>query len=302
MSDLSNAARRRFKMSYVIAFTAIAIVSVAGHLVTAALIAENRNDARIIDTAGFQRTLLTQISALTFALQSDELRTPERLDRLNSSIKSFQSTQDEINELLIRDSIINTQPIVARNDQFDFEEFNKIIDEILAIAEEARVGPIETQKGRYMEQAVYGLLLDDLNYIVQSIAIDVQNRHELILLLQIVKIFIIVTIILLELIFIFWPLMSRLIYALERLERAKVEATDALNARSRFMAEMKVQFIDRLSKAEKLLNDGSQDAALSEIKHLRNYATVSVEFFDNWQNSRDDDDLKMLAYPSDSRR
>lgn len=225
----SDQLRRRFVSSYVFALGLIALSAVFAHLATIYIVQAEERAASIVNISGKQRMLLQRSYALIEA---------EAGERGNQGHRS--ALEQTIDELVFANQTLSAYAMSSIQDRQLQSEADRLFNgakgieallrEYVRIAQQVQTGELSLEDRERVEHLALGALFEKLDQAVHVFQADAEHGLVLIKQIQLLHFAVILIIILGEAMFIFAPLMSRVLQAFEAEHKSKQEASAARHA------------------------------------------------------------------------
>ena len=305
----SASIKARFISSYVVAFLMVVGATVCTHLMVNMRLQNEQASAEIVNVSGAQRMLSQRAFALAESLTHDH---DDRLAQefMSETLSSFAQSHARLSQYVMSSQF--PPGIQEQLDELFFDPDNGIDTMVLeysALANIALERPLTEVELDRMEALALGELINALHSAVNLFQADAESGLANVNHIAMIGVAVIVLILLLEAIFIFFPLMKSLLakMATEQEAREKAEiALDmekaALESKERLMATVHGEFVGPLEQAQEVLESIENSIpetngenyrisrALTSIKEAHDKASFMIHFYSKWKSEKSDED------------
>ena len=290
--------RERFLASYGLALCLLVAASLAAHIYIERTLVDEREAARMVNMSGAQRML----SQRTLALSQSLSQTPDaaRADQLAMTLSRFLGAHWELRVYAL------THPMAAEQ-RAEFETLftaagglDGAVERFAALAEPAGQRPLSVEEMQALEAMAYGEMFAKLDAAVALFQRDAEEGLASIALAHMLQLAVILAVLIGEALFIFWPLMRRLVRALMMEIDARERAENALRfeqaldaSKQRFISLVRTDFLAPMDRVADHLADmeagdraawpSLHTAATREIDQTRKRVRSMVDYFDDWR-------------------
>ncbi len=300
MSDPAplNGLRQRFLASYAVALCLLVAASLVAHLYIERTLNDEREAARMVNMSGAQRMLSQRTLALSQSLS--QTPNPSQAEQLAVTLNRFLAAHGELRAYALTHPMAADLRAEFRAVFMGPDGLDVAVERFVALAEPAGSGPLEQDAMRALEAMAYGEMFARLDRAVGLFQRDAENGLASIAFAHMLQLAVIVAVLLGEALFIFWPLMRRLVRAVTIEIEARERAEDALRveqaldaSKQRFVSLVRTDFLQPMDRVADHLADmeagdraawpSLHAAATQEVAQTRKRVRAMVDYFDDWR-------------------
>ncbi len=233
------------RFRYMLAVIIIAFTFISGYIVTGSQLDKNKNSAQIIDTSGMQRILSQRIKLYVSILADSpyNTETPKYTEALENAITEMHNNHSYLMGEYISPRLKNlyfTPPhnVGARVDNYLLHatNFQRAFEQY--VAETGRYSLRDNLHFRMITEGNSETLLKELDLIVKAYTADSADIIRSLKAFEIFALFIGLSILMLEILFIFMPMERKIKHSLALAQGARAKAEEINRLKSDFLATM----------------------------------------------------------------